>query len=113
MDELKEKGLIYAREHWPKDKPGSLELLHFKDSPYRKQTGRKRQYIGKRKGRIDAALKGIERQKELPNRRAPKGVFYLGIPENYVNRFVIDCMETRSIKTNTRLPILIAAGKSC
>ena len=64
MDDLEKQGIICARLHWRKDKPGALELLYSSNSEYAKRTGRRRQYIGKDPQKQEQAKASIQRWKE-------------------------------------------------
>lgn len=64
MDDLESQGLICASLHWPKDKPGALELLFSSNSEYARKTGRRRQYIGKDPQKQEAAKDSIQRWKQ-------------------------------------------------
>jgi len=64
MADLESQGIICARLHWPKDKPGALELLYSSNSEYARATGRRRQYIGKDPLKQEAAKASIQRWKE-------------------------------------------------
>lgn len=63
MDELTEAGLIYANEHWRKDRDGQPKYFYLL---YPQQPGepRRRDYIGKNTARIEAAKAGIRRAQE-------------------------------------------------
>lgn len=61
IEDLENLGIINARLHWPKDKPGALELLYSSNSEYTLRTGRRRQYIGKDPQKQQAAKEAIER----------------------------------------------------
>lgn len=64
LSELKDQPITDANEHWRADRNGDntiLELLHSTDSAYFKETGRRREYIGKDPARIAAAREARQR----------------------------------------------------
>ena len=61
LAEMEKLGIIEAREHWPKDKPGALVLLYFTDSEHYRQTGKRKKYIGKKPERIAEAQMAMAR----------------------------------------------------
>lgn len=64
MSQLEDQGMVCAKAHWPKDKPGAMELLYSTQSEYYKKNGRRRQYIGKDKQKIAEAKAAITRWHE-------------------------------------------------
>lgn len=60
---LEEKGITNATIHTRADN-GGMELIHPTGSEYERQTGRRREYIGKKPGMQDAAIHRVRRWKE-------------------------------------------------
>lgn len=66
--EMVELGMTDAKKHWPSDKPGALVLLYSTSSKFYEETGRRKEYIGKKPERIaeaEARLKRYVDHKEL------------------------------------------------
>lgn len=66
IERLRVKGVTQASAYWmrkddPSGKPDQLELTHSIDSDYYRENGTRREYIGVKTDKIEAALARIER----------------------------------------------------